>query len=142
MSPGMVVLHSRDLVNWAIIGHVVADVSQISPEMNWDRMNRYGRGVWAGAIRYHDGKFWVFFPTPDEGIFMATATDPAGPWEPLHQVWKTSGYDDTCPFWDDDGQGYLITTHFAREAANGLSYNIPVSYTHLRCIIAVSWRTS
>jgi len=124
MSPGMVVLHPKDLVNWAIIGHVVADVSQISPEMNWDRMNRYGRGVWAGAIRYHDGMFWVYFATPDEGIFMATAADPAGPWEPLHQVWKTSGYDDTCPFWDDDGQGYLITTHFAREAANGLSYNI------------------
>ncbi|MGD0140967.1 MAG: glycoside hydrolase 43 family protein [Tepidisphaeraceae bacterium] len=124
MSPGMVVLHSKDLVNWRIIGHVVADVSQISPEMNWDHMNRYGRGVWAGAIRYHDGKFWVYFATPDEGIFMATSTGPAGPWEPLHQVWKTSGYDDTCPFWDDDGQGYLITTHFARDAANGLSYNI------------------
>jgi beta-xylosidase len=124
MSPGMVVLHSKDLVNWRIIGHVVADVSQISPEMNWDHMNRYGRGVWAGAIRYHDGKFWVYFATPDEGIFMATSTDPAGPWEPLHQVWKTSSYDYTCPFWDDDGQGYLITTHFAPEAANGLSYNI------------------
>ena len=79
MSPGMVVLHSRNLVNWRIIGHVVADVSQISPEMNWDGMNRYGRGVWAGAIRRHDGKFRVYFATPDEGIFTASATDLAGP---------------------------------------------------------------
>ena len=76
MSPGMVVLHSKDLVNWRIIGHVVADVSQISPEMNWDRMNRYGRGVWAGGIRRHEDKFWVYFATPDEGIFMATALSP------------------------------------------------------------------
>jgi beta-xylosidase len=54
LSPGMAVLHSRDLVNWTIISHAVEDVTQIGPELNWDRMNRYGRGVWAGAIRYHD----------------------------------------------------------------------------------------
>ena len=50
-SPGMVILHSKDLVNWSILGHVITDVTQIGPELNWDRMNRYGRGVWAGAIR-------------------------------------------------------------------------------------------
>ena len=112
-SPGMVVLHSRDLVNWRIIGHAVADTSQIGPEMNWDRMNRYGRGVWAGAIQHHAGRFWVYFGTPDEGYFMTTATDPAGPWAPLHAVMRTPGWDDCCPFWDDDGQGYFIGTHFA-----------------------------
>src|SRR4051812_43860422 len=53
-SPGMIVLRSRDMVNWRIIGHVISDVTQISPEMNWDRMNRYGKGVWAGSLRYHD----------------------------------------------------------------------------------------
>jgi hypothetical protein len=52
-SPGMVVLHSTDLVNWSILGHVVSDLTQIGPELNWSRMNRYGRGVWAGSIRYH-----------------------------------------------------------------------------------------
>lgn len=66
-SPGMVILRSKDLVNWRIIGHVVDDVTQIGPELNWDRMDRYGRGVWAGAIRHHDGKFWVYFGTPEEG---------------------------------------------------------------------------
>ena len=48
-SPGMIVLRSKDLVNWRIIGHVVSDVTQIGPDMNWDRMNRCGRGIWAGA---------------------------------------------------------------------------------------------
>ena len=51
-SPGMVILHSRDLVNWRIVGHAVGDLTQISPEMNWDRMSRTGRGVWAGSLRF------------------------------------------------------------------------------------------
>ena len=102
-SPGMVILHSRDLVNWTIAGHAVYDLTQIGPELNWDRMNRTGKGIWAGAIRHHDGKFWVFFGTPDEGYFMTTAADVAGPWAPLHPVLKEAGWDDCCPFWDDDG---------------------------------------
>lgn len=111
-SPGMVILHSKDLVNWSIIGHAIDDLTQISPMLNWDRMARYGRGVWAGSIRYHDGKFWVYFGTPEEGYFMTSAKDPAGPWEPLHQMIKEGGWDDCCPFWDDDGQGYFVGTHF------------------------------
>jgi beta-xylosidase len=111
-SPGMVILHSKDLVNWGILGHVTDDVTQIGPNLNWDRMNRYGRGVWAGAIRYHADRFWVYFGTPEEGYFMSTAKDPAGPWAPLHQMTKEAGWDDCCPFWDDDGQGYFVGTHF------------------------------
>ena len=111
-SPGVVILHSRDLVNWTIRSHAVADLTQISPELNWDRMNRYGKGIWAGAIRHHAGKFWIYFGTPDEGYFMTTATDIAGPWAPLHPVLKAAGWDDCCPFWDDDGQGYLIGSNF------------------------------
>ena len=111
-SPGVVILRSKDLVNWSIVGHAIDDVTQIGPDLNWDRMNRYGRGVWAGAIRYHDGKFWIYFGTPEEGYFMTTAKDPAGPWEPLHQMLKEGGWDDCCPFWDDNGQGYFVATHF------------------------------
>jgi beta-xylosidase len=111
-SPGMIVLRSKDLVNWRIIGHVVDDVTRIGPDMNWDRMNRYGRGIWAGAIRHHAGKFRVYFGTPEEGYFMSSAKDPAGPWEPLHRMTKEGGWDDCCPFWDDDGQGYFVGTHF------------------------------
>ncbi|MCX5250089.1 family 43 glycosylhydrolase [Streptomyces sp. NBC_00201] len=52
-SPGMAVLHSKDLVNWRTLGGAVDDVTRVGPELNWDRMNRFGRGVWAGAIRFH-----------------------------------------------------------------------------------------
>jgi len=123
-SPGMVVLHSKDLVNWKIAGHVVDDLSRISPELNWDRMNCYGKGIWAGSIRYYKNKFWVYFGTPDDGFFMSSAKNAAGPWEPLHQLWKVSGWDDCCSFCDDDGQLYFIATNFALDPKNNKKYNI------------------
>ncbi|WP_316765749.1 glycoside hydrolase 43 family protein [Pedobacter frigiditerrae] len=112
-SPGFVILHSKDLVNWKIVSHAVNDISKISTEMNWDKMNTYGRGIWAGAIRYHNGKFWIYFGDPDKGYFMTTATKIEGPWAPVHQVLAAKGWDDGCPFWDDDGQGYFVGTNFA-----------------------------
>ena len=55
---------------------------------------------------------------------MTTARNPAGPWDPLACVMKASGWDDCCPFWDDDGQGYLVGTRFAADSGNGKRYNI------------------
>lgn len=123
-SPGMVILKSRDLVNWTIAGHAVTNLTEIGPELNWDRMDRAGRGIWAGSIRHHAGKFWVYFGTPEEGYFMTTAKDVSGPWEPLTQLKKSAGWDDCCPFWDDDGQGYFIGSQFSQDPANGKKYNI------------------
>lgn len=123
-SPGVAVLHSKDLVNWEIVSHVVKDVITISPEMNWDRMNRYGTGVWAGSIRYYKNRYWVYFGTPDEGFFMSSASSPEGPWEPLHCLMSAKGWDDCCSFLDDDGQLYFIATRFATDPVNGKKYNI------------------
>jgi beta-xylosidase len=123
-APGMTVIESKDLVNWKILGGVVPDLTVIDPELNWDRMNRAGRGIWAGAIRFHAGRFWVYFATPDQGIFMSTATSAAGPWTQVQPVVSDPGWDDTCPFWDDDGQMYLVTTRFAAEGPSGTKYNI------------------
>ena len=82
-SPGMTLLHSTDLVNWEICTNIIGDLTQIGPELNWNRMNRYGRGVWAGTLRYHDGRFYLFFGAPDEGYFMTSAERPEGPWDDL-----------------------------------------------------------
>ena len=119
-SPGMAVMQSKDLVNWRYLGHCIPDVTQIGPELNWDRMNRYNRGVYAGALRWHDGRFWMFTTTMDEGVFMTTATDPAGPWAPLVKLtggagWDGKGWDDPCPLWDDDGQAYLLLSKPGQE---------------------------
>ena len=90
-SPGMAVLHSKDLVNWQYLSHCVEDLTLMGPELNWDRMNRYNRGIYAGAIRFHAGRFWVFLTTMDEGVFLTTATNAAGPWSPVTRVWDKPG---------------------------------------------------
>lgn len=123
-SPGMAVLHSKELVNWEVIGHVVDDLTRVDPELSWDKMNRRGRGIWAGSIRRHGGEYWVYFGTPDQGYFMSTAANPAGPWTRVNSVLRAAGWDDPCPFWDDDGQAYLVGTHFAPELPGGTSYNV------------------
>jgi beta-xylosidase len=100
---GMQVLESADLVNWQLI-------SQVYRHMDfpgWDANTHYAGGAWAPAIRYHDGRFWIYVCTPDEGLLMSTATDPRGPWEPLYCVKSIEKWEDPCPFWDDDGQAYL-----------------------------------
>ena len=100
---GMQVLESDDLVNWRLI-------SQIYDRFDlpgWDGNQHYSGGSWAPAIRWHDGKFRVYFCTPEEGLFMSTAENPAGPWEPLHCVKAIPRWEDPCPFWDEDGQAYL-----------------------------------
>ncbi|PTM56577.1 glycoside hydrolase family 43 protein [Desmospora activa] len=101
--PGIPVLHSRDLVNWQLINYVFERL----PFARYDQP-RHGEGAWAPSIRYHNGRFWVFFATPDEGIFMSTTDDPFKKWSPLHQVKKGKGWIDPCPYWDEDGQAYLV----------------------------------
>lgn len=100
---GMQVLVSDDMVNWRLLSQVYGRFDF----PGWDTNERYAGGSWAPAIRYHDGKFWIFFCTPDEGLFMTNATDPAGPWSPLTNVCHVPKWEDPCPFWDDDGQAYL-----------------------------------
>jgi len=103
-TPGLPILFSKDLVNWTIINHVFA---QQPPADRFVRP-RHGEGVWAPAIRFHAGKFWITYPDPDAGIYLTTATDPAGAWTPPRLIKAGRGLIDPCPFWDDDGQLYLI----------------------------------
>ena len=95
-SPGMDVLESSDMVDWQVTGHVVEDTAVFGEDFTWKRMRRYGLGVWAGTIRERGGKFYCYFGTPNEGIFVATADDPSGPWTPPHKMsFFGAGWDDT-----------------------------------------------
>jgi beta-xylosidase len=67
-----------------------------------------GNGAWAPSLRFHAGRYWVYFGDPDLGIFMATARDPRGPWDPLVLVQQARGGIDPCPLWDEDGRAYLV----------------------------------
>jgi beta-xylosidase len=104
VAPGLPILHSKDLVNWTIINHVFA----VQPPADHFSVVRHGEGVWAPAIRFHAGRFWIFYPDPDYGIYFTTATNPAGEWTPPQLVQAGKGIIDPCPFWDDDGQPYLV----------------------------------
>lgn len=100
---GMQVLESADMVNW----HFVSQIFSRFDLPGWDETKHYGGGAWAPSIRYHEGRFYVFFCTPDEGLFMSSASDVRGPWAKLHHVKNISGWEDPCPFWDEDGGAYL-----------------------------------
>ena len=97
---GMQVLESEDMVNWKYISQIYRQID----EPGWDAMQHYAGGSWAPAIRYHKGLFYVYFCTPDEGLYMTTATDAHGPWAPLHLVKRVSKWEDPCPFWESDGE--------------------------------------
>jgi len=106
--PGLPVLHSRDLVNWTLVNHALPALRYVAGEPDHFAVPRHGAGVWAPAIRFHDGKFWIFFPDPDYGIYAVTATDPRGAWTPPVLVKSGKGLIDPCPLWEDDGKVYLI----------------------------------
>lgn len=102
-SPGLPILHSRDLVSWTIIGHAL---ERQGPEQVFDKP-QHGNGVWAPAIRHRNGEFYIYYPDPDIGIYLVKAKEPAGPWSKPLLIKSAKGWIDPCPFWDDDGNAYL-----------------------------------
>ena len=102
--PGLPILHSKDLVNWELVNHalprLVPEDAFVTPQ--------HGKGVWAPSIRFHAGKFWIYYPDPDFGIYVVTAADPGGEWSKPVLVKGGRGLIDPCPLWDDDGKVYLI----------------------------------
>jgi beta-xylosidase len=106
-------------VNWTIINHALKNL----PHPRYKEV-QHGEGVWAPSIRFHDGKFWIFFPLPDEGIYVTTATDPAGEWSEPWCILEGKGFIDPCPLWDDDGQAYIIVA-FARSRC-GIKHRLSV----------------
>lgn len=113
--PGLPILHSKDLVNWEIIGHAIR---KLEPDSVFSKPS-HGNGVWAPSIRYHNGLFYIYWGDPDFGVFMVTAKNPRGPWSTPRCVIHGRGLIDTTPLWDDDGRCYLVNAwansrvHFA-----------------------------
>ena len=108
--PGLPILHSRNLVDWELVGAALTDYpgeGWTRPEDDFRTTVQHGNGVWAPAIRYHEGWFYIFVGDPDRGIFMVRTQDPQSPWEPPVWVVREKGFIDPCPFWDEDGNAYL-----------------------------------
>lgn len=104
-APGLPILHSKDLVNWRLINYVFAK----QPPYNVFDKTQHGGGVWAPAIRFHKGEYYIFYPDPDFGIYMTKAKNPAGEWSEPLLIKAGKGWIDPCPLWDDDGNAYLVS---------------------------------
>ena len=107
-TPGLPILHSRDLVNWQIVNYAIGNLYEGSDTLlQHFATPQHGNGVWAPSIRYHDGQYYIYWGDPDYGVFMVKTVDgdPAGRWTKPHCVIRGEGYIDTCPLWVDDSDG-------------------------------------
>ncbi len=102
--PGLPILHSRDLVNWELIGHAL----QKQPPFDVFAKVQHGGGVWAPCIRYYKSEFYIYYPDPDYGIYMVKTSNPRGPWSEPLLVQPGKGLIDPSPLWDEDGKAYLV----------------------------------
>ena len=104
--PGLVILHSKDLVNWENISYCFDRFD--FPDDAFSLKNHqeiYGQGVWAPAIRYANGQFYVFTNINGKGLQCYTSKDIRGPWK--HHNMQGRIYDLSVLF-DDDGKIYAI----------------------------------
>jgi beta-xylosidase len=102
--PGLPILHSKDLVNWSLMGHAL---QQQAPLDHFSKV-QHGGGVWAPSLRYHNNQFYIYYPDPDFGIYVTKATNINGPWSQPQLVQAGKGLIDPCPLWDDNGKTYLV----------------------------------
>ena len=107
--PGLPILHSKDLVNWEIVGHALTSLYEGDEALQqYFSTPQHGAGVWAPSIRYHNGEYYIYWGDPDYGVYMVKTKNPAGKWDAPVCVIRGKGYIDTTPLWDDDGRCYLV----------------------------------
>ena len=103
--PGLPILHSRDLVNWRIIGYAF-DRLDLGPDFRLEGgKNIYGGGIWAPSFRYHDGTYYIFANVNRFGLQVYRASGPRGPWK--HNRIE-QGLHDLSVLFDDDGKIYAV----------------------------------
>ncbi|MFV0189369.1 MULTISPECIES: glycoside hydrolase 43 family protein [unclassified Empedobacter] len=103
-APGLPILHSTDMINWKLVNHALPDVFPIKHFSTPKR----GDGVWAPSIRFHNNEYYIYWADPDFGIYMVKTQNPFGKWEDPILVQEGKGIIDTCPFWDEDGNAYIV----------------------------------
>jgi beta-xylosidase len=102
--PGLPILRSRDLVNWRLVNHALP---RLVPEDHF-AVPQHGNGVWAPCLRFHDGRYFIYYGDPDHGIYVVTAAHPEGAWSEPRLVEPGRGLIDPTPLFDDDGRAWLL----------------------------------
>ena len=107
MNPGVPIMKSKDLVNWEIVNYVYDILGASDKQALVNGESEYGKGSWASSLRYHNGKYYVAFPSYTAGktyIYQTTDIE-RGPWtySALEGV-----YHDLSLLFDDDGRVYMV----------------------------------
>lgn len=103
--PGLVVLHSKDLVNWKFLSYAFDRLNMGDEFRLVNGREAYGQGIWAPCIRYNNGKFYIFSNINGHGMQVFIAENPAGPWQHINMGGNI--YDLSVLF-DDDGKIYAV----------------------------------
>lgn len=111
-TPGLPILHSKDMVNWELINHAL----QVQIPEETFNIPQHGNGVWAPSIRYHNNEFYIYWGDPDFGIYMVKTKNPYGKWDDPILVMEGKGLIDPSPLWDDDGKAYLVHAYAGSRA--------------------------
>lgn len=113
--PGLPIFHSRDLVHWRQVGHVLTRPSQL----DLDGIRPSG-GLFAPTIRHHNGTFYVINTLIDgnntQGNFIVTATEIGGPWSEPYWLEDAPGIDPSL-FFDDDGRAWYTGNRLLPDGA-------------------------
>ncbi|MDQ8735671.1 family 43 glycosylhydrolase [Paenibacillus sp. LHD-38] len=107
MNPGVPIMKSYDLVNWEIVNYVYDILADNDEQALRNGKSNYGQGSWASSLRYHNGKFYVAFPSYDTGKTYIYQTEDIekGPW--THSTFD-GVYHDMSLLFDDDGRVYMV----------------------------------
>jgi len=118
--PGVPIFHSKNLIDWKQIGHVLHKDNQVNL-----LYRNSSEGIYAPVIRYHDGLFYMI--TTDVygiGNFYVTASNPSGPWS--DPITIPYGNIDPSLFFDDDGKVYVSIQSGFGEDSHIIQYEIDI----------------
>jgi len=118
-TPGLTLLHSRDLVNWDIAGHVMPKLTG-NPKYDLADGGDYRHGVYAPSLRRHGGRFYIVVTPVGRNTRIYSAADIRGPWS-VRELDREAF--DPALFFDDDGKGYIATASSADGTITLLSLN-------------------
>lgn len=107
MSPGVPIMHSKDLVNWKLVNYAYDTLASLDALNLENGQSTYGRGSWASSIRFHNGTYYVstFAATTGMTHVYTTKNIEKGPWKATS--FRPSFHDHSL-FFDDDNRVYMI----------------------------------
>ena len=133
--PGVPIYHSKDLIQWSLIGHALTRKSQLDI-----RTPEPGGGIWATTIRYHDGTFYIITSSFDR--YRPQTVWPRGFYVKTNNIWNDSSWSDPVYldqvgfdfdlFWDDNGLVYLSSTY--RKAVRSADPNMRDFAVHIATV--------